>query len=67
MNDGAGDTESRGGIWAKILEDLFVFVQRTHFLSIFERKRGVQEKGKTENLRLLYGDLSFSGFSKQRT
>ena len=43
-------------ICAKILGDLFFFDQRTHFLSIFERKRGVPGKGKTENL----GD--FDGF-----
>ena len=36
-------------ICAKILEDLFFFDQRTDFLSIFERKRGVPGKGKTEN------------------
>ena len=29
--------------------DLFFFDQRTRFLSIFERKRGVPGKGKTEN------------------
>ena len=34
-------------IWAKILEDLFFFDRRTHFLSIFERKRGVLGKGQT--------------------
>ena len=36
-------------ICAKILEDLFFAVQKTHFSSIFERKRGVHAKGKTEN------------------
>ena len=36
-------------ICAKILEDLFFFDQRTHFLSIFERKCGVLGKDKTEN------------------
>ena len=36
-------------ICAKILEDLFFFDQRRDFLSIFERKRGVHAKGKTEN------------------
>ena len=36
-------------ICAKILEDLFFFDQIRDFLSIFERKRGVPEKGKTEN------------------
>ena len=41
-------------ICKKILEDLFVFVQRTRFLSIFERKRGVPGKGKTENSAALW-------------
>ena len=36
-------------ICAKILEDLFFFDQIWDFSSIFERKRGVPGKGKTEN------------------
>ena len=36
-------------ICAKILEDLFFFDRETHLLGIFERKRGVPGKGKTEN------------------
>ena len=36
-------------ICEKILEDLFFFDQIRDFSSIFERKRGVPEKVKTEN------------------
>ncbi|WP_419644221.1 hypothetical protein, partial [Victivallis vadensis] len=44
-------------ICAQMAMDLFFFVQRTHFSSIFEHKRRVPGKSKTENFG---GFIAFS-------
>ena len=49
LNRMVGDTRIGGGIWTKILEDLFFLHLKSEKSMDFEHKRGVPEKGKTEN------------------